>query len=343
VLEVRGGLPFPKVLEPFVLDAQAEEQAIDVIREAFPVETQARGLDEPIQAEGEKTRLTASVPGPEPVRVLPARSGSAAGVLPQPSEIPESPADVPAVRCLGPLEISRAGTVVATGWKAKGRELLAYLVGHPVGASKERIIEELWPEIEPGLGAARFDRAASVVRSRARGTESASMFLERIGDSYRLERSAWWVDAWEFEHLIGQARRTADPTDSVTLLRNAVALYRGEFCDDQFYSWAEPIRERYRSLFIDASAQLADLLADSGEREEALQVLDRGIEADPVCEDLTRRAMAIETALGRRAAALSRYRKLEAVLESMLDVDPDPETQDLLRQLVRQNSRIATG
>src|SRR5437773_8567623 len=106
---------------------------------------------------------------------------------------------MPVVRSLGPLGISRAGTVLATGWKAKSRELLAYLVAHPLGAPKERIIEELWPEIEPGQGAARFDRAASNVRSRVRGTDSARVFLERAGDSYRLERDAWWIDAWELE------------------------------------------------------------------------------------------------------------------------------------------------
>jgi len=233
--------------------------------------------------------------------------------------------------------------VLATGWKAKGRELLAYLVAHLAGAAKDRIIEELWPGIELGQGVARFDRAASLIRSRARGTESAHMFLERIGDSYRLERSAWWVDAWEFEQLIGEARRSEDQADSVTKLRNAVALYRGEFCDDQYFSWAEPIRERYRSLFVEGSARLADLLTEASEHEEALLVLDRAIVADPVCEDLSRRAMAIEAALGRRAAAVSRYRKLESVLDEELGVEPDPITQDLLRELVPLNRKEATG
>jgi hypothetical protein len=55
----------------------------------------------------------------------------------------------------------------------------------------------------------------------------------------------------------------------------------------------------------------------------ALSVLDRGIGADPVCDDLSRRAMVLEASLGRRAAALARYRKLEATLDppwSPLDV-----------------------
>lgn len=338
-LEVESELPSPKVLKPFVLDARAEEQAIEVIREAFSAETEDRETSEPIDAALDVEPSTAPSQVVEAIQTLPHESESRARALPTPREPPEPPSDVPAVRCLGPLEISRSGTVLATRWRAKSRELLAYLVAHPAGAAKERIFEELWPEVEPGQGVARFDRAASQVRTQARGTESSRTFLERIGDSHRLEKEAWWVDAWEFERLIREAARSEDLAEGVAKLRDAVELYRGEFCDDQYYSWAEPIRERFRSLFVEASARLADLLSGAGENEEALSVLDRAIKADPVCEDLTRRAMAIEVSVGRRAAALSRYRKLEAVLDEELGVEPDPETQALVRRLVPQKLR----
>ena len=65
---------------------------------------------------------------------------------------------------------------------------------------------------------------------------------------------------------------------------------------------------------------------------------DRGIEVDPVCEDLYRRAMAIEASLDRRAAALARYRQLEATLDEHLGVEPDPETKNLAHQLARVKS-----
>jgi DNA-binding SARP family transcriptional activator len=342
-LEVEAEIPCPKVLNPFVLDARAEEQAIEVILQAFPAEPEDEDASVHIETAPEVGTPTVSTPVAGSTQSLPPASGSSARVLPTPREPPEPPLDVPAVRCLGPLEISRSGTVLATGWKSKSRELLAYLAAHPAGAAKERIIEELWPEIEPGQGVARFDRAASLVRTQARGTESSRAFLERVGDSYRLEKDAWWVDAWEFERLIREAGRSEDLAEGVAKLRDAVGLYRAQFCDDQYYSWAEPIRERYRALFVEASARLADLLLSAGENEEALSVLDRAIRADPVCEDLTRRAMAIEVSVGRRAAALSRYRKLEAILEEELGVDPDPETQAFVGQLVPQKNRRATG
>jgi DNA-binding SARP family transcriptional activator len=245
-----------------------------------------------------------------------------------------------AIRCLGPFEITRGDTPIRTGWKAKGRELLAYLAAHPSGAPKERIIDELWPEVDPKTAGARFDRYATLVRSLARGTEDSRMYVERVGDSsYRLESEVWWVDAWEFQRLIHEGERTETADEAVTVFRAALSLHRAEFCDDAYYPWLEPIRDRFRNLFVEASGRLAYLLADSGRHDDALSVLDRAIQADPLCEDLVRRAMAVEAQKGRRSAALARYRRLEAKLDEQLGVEPDPETQELVQRLQRPTSR----
>jgi DNA-binding SARP family transcriptional activator len=336
-VQLETDLPFPKVLEPFLLDDRAQQDAIEVIREAYPSEPgEELVLGESVETVVE-ARTPAAVQAPhtpprlvaEPERPLPA-SG----------EPPEPPPHMLAIRCLGPLEISRAGEPMPTGWRAKGRELLAYLVAHPAGAPKERIIDELWPDIEPRVGVARFDRCATYVRATARGTEDSRMYVERVGESaYRLDEGAWWVDAWEFERRIREAERSDDATETITKFRDAVALYRGEFCDDAYYPWLEGIRERFRNLFVEASGRLAYLLSTAQEHDQALSVLDRAIQTDPVCEDLVRRAIAVEAALGRRGAALARYRKLEATLDEQLSVEPDPETRGLVERLLGPRER----
>ncbi len=340
-MEVETDLPCPKVLDLFLLDAPAEEQTIEAIRNAYPPESEESTIDEPVETVRDAQPPSAFQPhaalGPDRLagetakRPLPIR----------PAEPPEPPPDVLAVRCLGAYEISRGSKALPTGWKAKGRELVAYLVANPAGAPKERIIEELWPGIDPKQGSARFDRYATLVRAQARGTEDSRMYVERVGDSsYRLEGETWWVDAWEVERLVKDAERTPDVSEAVARLRDAILLYGGEFCDDAYYPWLEGVRERFRNLFTGACGRLADLLSGAREHEEAISVLDRAIEADPVCEDLVRRAMAIEAALGRRAAALARYRKLETTLDEQLGVEPDPETQGLVRRLVRPKERV---
>jgi DNA-binding SARP family transcriptional activator len=302
-VELEVDLPVPHVLEPFLLDDAAVHDAIDIVREAYP-----SGLVL------------------EPTRPVP-----------PPVEPPTPPEEMITIRCLGPFEISRRGESMPTGWRAKGRELVAYLVAHPAGAPKERVIEELWPDVEPVRASLRFNKAATLIRGAARGMNDSRLYVERVGDSaYRLEEDTWWVDAWEFERLIREAERSEDGVEAISRLRDAVALYRGEFCDDSYYPWLEAVRERFRNLFVEACGRLAHLLSDAGEHNQALSVLDRAIQADPVCEDLVRRAIALDAALGRRTAALARYRKLEATLDAELDVEPDPETRGLVQRLLQQ-------
>lgn len=334
-IELETDLPLPTVLEPLALDVSARQEAIEVIRDAYPIE--------PEEGHGRSIEAVESDTPPVPVRVAtPARPvAKGEGRFSPPHEPPVPAPQVMAIRCLGPFEISRGDAPMRTGWKSKGRELLAYLVANPSGAPKERIIDELWPEVDPKTAAARFDRYATLVRSLARGTEDSQMYVERVGESsYRLEQGAWWVDAWEFGSLVADAEHCDNADQAMDGFRDALALYRGEFCDDAYYPWLEGIRERFRNLFVEASARFAYLLSDAGEHDEALVVLGRAISADPVCEDLVRRAMAVEAILGRRAAALARYRRFEAALDEQLGVEPDPETQAMVQHLLHPTERV---
>jgi DNA-binding SARP family transcriptional activator len=361
-LELLSDLPCPRRLSPLVLDEDAAAQAVDVLLQAVPKAQDAQPESEASQPEA----LLVEAPVPGDAFSSMSSSGAATELVPPPSSdvAPVSPAEpvtlptsddlqewlseppapgqpethtrprgLVAVRCLGPFEVWRDNRMLRKGWRNKAREILAYLITRPNGAPKERIIEELWPGIDPEEGSERFDRMTSELRSKVRGQDDTGRYVDKEDDVFYLEPGAWWSDAWELERLVSEVESEQNADEAVTKLREAVALYRGEFCQDYYYPWAEGVRERFRALAVRACGRLADLLSDRGEHDEAIAILDRGTEADPVCEDLSRRAMAIEASLGRRAAALARYRKLEARLDAELSVEPDPETQTLAAQL----------
>jgi DNA-binding SARP family transcriptional activator len=367
-LDLVSDLPCPRRLSPLVLDDDAATQAVDLLVRAFP---KIQDAEPEVEAAGSEAILVeAPVHGDAPsspsssgaaTEPIPPRSSDVAPVSPaEPVSLPTSdvleessseplapgepqvptlPRDLVAVRCLGPFEVWRDDRMLRKGWRNKAREILAYLIAHPSGAPKERIIEELWPGIDPEEGSERFDRMTSEVRSKVRGRDDARRYVDKEDDVFYLESGAWWSDAWELERLVSEAERGENADGAVTKLREAVSLYRGEFCQDYYYPWAEGVRERFRALAVRACGRLADLLSDRGQCDEAIAALDRGIAADPVCEDLSRRAMAIEASLGRRAAALVRYRRLEARLDAELSVEPDPETQALAHQLKEADSK----
>ena len=331
VLELDTALEIPSKLSPFVLDEAVVQDALKLAGRLSD-EDETIAIDEPA-ADEQLGRDIGDAPSLQieqdtALRVhLPPRNES---------QVPTPPPDLPAIYCLGPFSVSRDGDVRVKGWLRKSRELLAYLVAHPSGAMKERIWDELWPEEgDPQRLQYLIDRAISRARLQVRTSDDLRVYLMKTEDAWHLEEGSWWVDVFEFERLISEADRLEDPAEKVRSFRRALPLYSGNFCDDLAYAWAEPVRERLRSMFIRASARLAEILTAAAENEEALEVLDRAVQVDVLCEDLWRRAMTVESALGRRAAAADRYERLRRLLARELNVEPDPQSQRLARDIAR--------
>src|SRR5206468_3198153 len=108
------------------------------------------------------------------------------------------------------------------------------------------------------------------------------------------------------------------------LYRRALELYRGELLPDDLYEeWASSSRERLRAEFVAMAMELAELLEARAELDEAVAVLGRVLEADPIDEDAHRALMRIHALAGRRHEALRQFDELRDALRRDLDVDPD--------------------
>ncbi len=153
-----------------------------------------------------------------------------------------------------------------------------------------------------------------------------------IGRRLRLDWDAVEADVPAFLASVVAASETDEPEGH---LREAVSLYKGDFCEDADYVWSEEIRAQLRCTFVDVATRLAEILSDKGEVEESIQLLDRAIAADRYAEDLYRRAMTLESKRGRRDAVVQKYRTPEKVLSDDLGVEPQDETRELFESLTR--------
>ena len=188
------------------------------------------------------------------------------------------------IRILGPLEVLNDGRPTAVGG-GRQRELLALLVverNRPVAA--DRIVEELWNGDAPATAAKVVQNLVSQLR---RGLPAGDALRTR-GHAYELALDDDALDATRFERLLDDGRRAlaaGDPERAATILREALALWRGpalgEFAD---HPWAR---------------------AESGRLEEQrLVALERRIDADLALgrhADVDRRARG-----GRRPRAAPR-------------------------------------
>lgn len=330
----------PEKLSPFELGSEQIEQIVEIINRARPPGWEDEAEDAPPSATPEQ-RESELAPSPNGSRSVGAvqkvrKTLPDEEPLPIPTEIAPSPVDQTLeVRSFGSFTIIKDGRLVEKGLRSKARELLALLVAHPQGLPQDRIIDSLWPDLDAMLGGIEFDRALYSLRKR---TGSGRDHVERINETYRLNLEHWWTDAAAFESLLSRAGSLA-AEEAIEMLSQALELYAAPFCDDCYFPWAEPIRDRYRSLFVKSSARLGNLLMEYNRPDDALFALDRAVEVDPINEDLYRRAMAIEGRLGRRKAVSERFNKLQAILQDELDEDPDEETAELFRKVMSEIER----
>jgi DNA-binding SARP family transcriptional activator/LysM repeat protein len=234
---------------------------------------------------------------------------------------------------LGPPRIDVNDREIATGLRSKARELLAFLTLHPDGATRDAIIDALWPDLDIQRAAMLFHTAARDIRKLLRETTRATgaAFIILASERYRLDPNLIDVDLWQHQAALAGAVRAADDGERGAALQRAADLYRGDLADGQPYEWAEPDREALRRQAVDALTSLARL-RESTDPEAAMSALEQALRVDPYAEEIYRRVMALQTRLGRRDAARRTYRRLETRLAD-LDTEPDDQTQRLLATL----------
>jgi DNA-binding SARP family transcriptional activator len=241
------------------------------------------------------------------------------------------------VRLLGAMQITTSTGELRSGLRASARELLAYYLVHPDGVSLEQAVDAMWPDTQLGRERERFWTALGNLRSMLRKATGTSELkaIERDGDRYRVDPTVFAVDLWRFQQALAAARHAQLDPAVAAALAQAGDLYGGVLLDGAPYAWVEVPREELRRRAVDALARLAELRQAAGDQQGALGALEQAVAADPVAEELYRRVMRLEAALGRPDAVRRTYRLLARRLAD-LDVDPDPETEQLVAELLRR-------
>jgi DNA-binding SARP family transcriptional activator len=206
-------------------------------------------------------------------------------------------------------------------------------------ASRDELIEAIWPDHEAINAAHALDSAASVLRRhilRAGEVGSLLLTLRSGGETiFKLAgQQRLWVDADAFLSLVSQAMRAeCQGQNPLPLLEEAHALARDEFLEDDPYAeWAQGRRHtvngaRHRVLF-----QLVDLYLNGQRVGLAEELLFAALEEDPTDEDALCRLMVLLVEQERRQEALQLYQYAEDVLHEE-QAEPAVYTRELARRI----------
>jgi DNA-binding SARP family transcriptional activator len=251
-----------------------------------------------------------------------------ARLVPAPSRAPDEP---PRYACVPRSEWSNRGPAMA---------LLKVLLCRPNRrASRDELIEAVWPDHEAINAAHALDSAASVLRRhilRTGDVGSLLLTLRSGGETiFKLAgQQRIWVDADALLSLLSQAMRAEClGQNPLPLLEEAHALAGGEFLEDDLYAeWARGRRHtlngaRHRVLF-----KLVDLYLQEERVGQAEELLFAALEEDPTDEDALCRLMILLVEQQRRQEALHLYQYAEDVLQEE-QAEPAVYTRELARRI----------
>ncbi len=205
----------------------------------------------------------------------------------------------------------------------KGQWLLALLVLRGGEVDRDWLAATLWPHSRAEAALANLRACLKDLR-RSLGAE-AGRLRSATSRTLALDMADAFIDALAFDALITRG----DPE----ALREAVDLYRGPLLEGCPEEWAFSERQVREDHYLAALEHLADQATAAGDAAAAERYLRRAVTADPTRETAQRSLMQVLAAAGNPAAALAAYATLACRLRRDWQIEPDPQTTALFRQI----------
>ncbi|HTT85996.1 MAG TPA: BTAD domain-containing putative transcriptional regulator [Acidimicrobiales bacterium] len=230
------------------------------------------------------------------------------------------------VRCDG-ADVELAGT--------RERALLARLAldpGRPL--SRDRLVDDLWGEALPRNPSGSLQ---TLVYRLRRSLGSAGQALTWSDGGYTLALADDDVDATRFTHLVAaarRARRAGDDEEARTLLREALALWRGTALAGLDVPFAGAQRARLEAAHRDALGERIEADLACGESTALVAELQGLVGEHPLEERFWGQLMLAQYRAGSQAAALRTYTTLRRRLADELGVEPEPQIRVLERAIL---------
>ncbi len=241
------------------------------------------------------------------------------------------------VRLLGSVDVTVAGTPqVVSGLRRKA--VLATLALHPGQiVSTDRLIDVVWAGRAPATAVNTVQRHVSHLRA-VFGVRHA---IVARPPGYLLDIGPEGTDVEGVERLTWEARRADQPAARVTLLRSALAHWRGQpLADITCLPWLEEQAGHLNQLRTSVSRALVDARLAAGEHTELIPELQRLAHEHPLDEEIHGQLMLALYRAGRQSDALAIFRRLRQVLGADLGIDPSRALRDLETAILRQDAAV---
>jgi DNA-binding SARP family transcriptional activator len=202
--------------------------------------------------------------------------------------------------------------------RRKPAALLMYLITRPnFTATREQVLEDLWPDGDPDSGANSLNQSLHFLRR-----ELDPWYEVDVSHDYIVfESELLWLDNELTEvastSFLRDARRTdvaAVPTQQVIDL---IQSYTGQFCPEfEYDEWAIAWRARVHAAYLDLAHRGIRTLASRSDIAAALTVANAVLTIDPTAIDIERKLIWLYAKSGSDSAAGAQYEHMAAAMRA---------------------------
>ena len=254
-------------------------------------------------------------------------------VVPLPTAAPQGRLQL---KLLGSFEAQLSSETISHWPSRKARLLLAFIAlerGRMV--PKDVLIDLFWPDVPLERGSNNLSIAVHQIRStlgEKRGAGNGWLIVKQ--GLYGLDQSQVWVDLWDFQQRLAEARRSREPDAVRASLLAAIALCRSGFLEsDPYEDWTLEPRRSWAASFNQALSWLATDAAGAGDWLRVMDYAGRILQQERCDEAGHRWLMTAHWRLGNLPQALQQYQLCSESLRAELGVKPSSETRRLYEQI----------
>jgi len=248
-------------------------------------------------------------------------------------------------RLLGKLEILDAnGNAVRPNWRTKNTEELfvLFVAGQKKKYSKDELIDTFWPHKDLRGAAHSLHVEISALRNTLKEVLRSDFDKQKIvlftNQYYYLNPKVYVsTDVQKFGQLVNRAEAALSQSriKAKQLYKQALELYRGDFCEDMNAEWCEEIRLYYRKSVVKVLTKLGQISYEHKAYQEGLDFLDRALKIDDVDEAVHIAIMRCLQATNDKDGVQRQYKKLVKTLDRMGISVPSREATDIYQASLR--------
>jgi DNA-binding SARP family transcriptional activator len=238
-------------------------------------------------------------------------------------------------RILGPLEVVGEHGLVPLGGPKQRATLTILLLNANRVVSVDRLADDLYSGAAPVTAVTQVQRQISDLR-KALGTTT----IDTQAPGYVIRLAPEQLDLHRFERLT-EGAGGAEPRLAADLLREALALWRGEaLADLAFEPFARSAIDRLEEIRLAALEQRLEAELALGRHAELTAELEQLVAEHPLRERLRGQLMLALYRSGRQAEALDVYRATREKLVEEFGLEPSAKLRELERAILAQDPSL---